>query len=256
MITSFEGVMGSGKTLTAVALAYQNHVKYGKKILANIHLNFPYTHIDNKFLLENIVGTELDDCITILDEAQQFLDARRSGGKLNIVWGYYVVQTRKRGVDLYACFHHVDVMDKRFRRQIDIRGTCSMDKEEPCLWCKCQSCGGSGVIENIGPCPECDGKGGTGRPLSPTRSTRCIYCGGTGEVDKQPCLHCKGTGEVCCRCLGFRVSGTARTRFHDLRTGRRRNKVTIFAPAIFGLYNTNETIPFTGKQMRIAVEDL
>jgi hypothetical protein len=264
LITSLEGVMGSGKTLTAVALAYTEFVQNNKKVLSNIHLNFPYTHITNQYLMENIVGTELDDCVTILDEAQQFMDARRSGGKLNLIWGYYTVQTRKRNVDLFACFHHLDVMDKRFRRQIDIRGTCRYRKEEPCT-----KCNGEGIIlkGKAAQCIFCDGVG------HKPQTVACLVCGGTGSMSlnhpctecnglgqitgasEEPCEKCHGTGLVCPRCLGWGSTGWATTKFLDLRTGT-RNKVTVFGPAFFGLYSTAETIPLTGKQMRVPVEDL
>ena len=41
---------------------------------------------------------------------------------------YIVAQTRKRGVDLYLCTHHIDAIEKRIRRAVDIRGTCRFDK--------------------------------------------------------------------------------------------------------------------------------
>ncbi len=230
MITTFEGVMGSGKTLSAIALACSEHYQNGKKIISNIHLGFPYQRFDMQYFIEHLQDNVLNNCITVLDEAQQFLDARRSGGRANILWTYYTVQTRKRGVDLYACFHHIDVMDKRFRRQVDVRGTCRYEKEDPCTKCR-----------------------GDGRLVK--GNVVCPVCGKDGEGPSPDCSYCKGTGEVCPRCLGYGVTGWATTRFLDLRTGK-RSKIRVFGPAFFGMYNTNETIPFTGKQMRIPVEDL
>lgn len=231
MITTFEGVMGSGKTITAVALAACEHYQNGRKIISNIHLAFPYTRFDMQYFMDHLQDTQLNNCVTVLDEAFQYMDARRSGGRANLLWTYYTVQTRKRGVDLYACFHHYDVMDKRFRRQIDIRGTCSYSKEEPCVRCQ-----GEGVAtkKNV-MCPVCGSKNGDGPGAE--------------------CKFCKGTGEVCSRCLGYGVTGWATTRFLDLNTGR-KSRVRVFGPAFFGLYNTEELVPFTGKQMRIEVEDL
>ena len=230
MITTFEGVMGSGKTLSAVALACSEHYQSGKKVISNIHLAFPYQKFDMAFFMEHIQDNELDNCITLLDEAQQYLDARRSGGRANILWTYYTVQTRKRNVDLYACFHHIDVMDKRFRRQVDVRGTCRFAKEEPCSKCKGEKRLARGNVA----CPNCSQRGGEPSP-------DCSLCGGTGEV--------------CPRCLGYGTTGWATTRFLDLRTGR-RSRIKVFGPAFFGMYNTAEMIPFTGKQLRIPVEDL
>jgi len=229
-IYTFEGVMGSGKTLTAVALACSEHYQHGTKIISNVHLSFPYIKFDMSYFMEHLQDTQLNNCITLLDEAHQYMDARRSGGKGNILWTYYTVQTRKRGVDLYACFHHIDVMDKRFRRQVDVRGTCAYDKEDPCTKCK-----GERIIAKGGiACPSCSREGGP---------------------PQKDCPFCGGTGEVCPRCLGYGVTGWAITRFLDLRSSRRK-RIKVFGPAFFSSYNTEELIPFTGKQMRIAVEDL
>lgn len=229
-IYTFEGVMGSGKTLTAVALACAEHYQNGKKIISNIHLSFPYQKFDMQFFMEHLQDEQLNNCITLLDEAHQYLDARRSGGRANILWTYYTVQTRKRGVDLYACFHHIDVMDKRFRRQVDVRGTCRYLKEDPCAKCK-----------------------GEGRTVR--NNAMCPACGRNGSGPDRDCSFCKGTGEVCPRCLGYGVTGWATTRFLDLRSGK-RSRIRVFGPAFFGMYNTGEMVPFTGKQIRIPVEDL
>ena len=230
MITSFEGVMGSGKTLTAVALACSEHFQNGKRVISNIHLNFPYIKFDMRYFLEHVQDEQLSNCVTLLDEAHQYMDARRSGGKGNLLWTYYTVQTRKRDVDLFACFHHVDVMDKRFRRQIDIRGTCRYSKEDPC-----SKCGGEKVLKR--------------------GNQECPVCAGTGRLEDDTCPRCRGIGEVCPRCLGYGVTGWATTRFLDLRNGK-RNRIRVFGPAFYGMYSTEELIPFTGKQLRISVDDL
>jgi len=230
MITTFEGVMGSGKTLTAVALACSEHYQNGKKIISNIHLNFPYINFDMQYFMEHIQDQQLNNCVTLLDEAGQYLDARRGQSKTNILWTYYTVQTRKRGVDLYACFHHIDQMDKRFRRQVDVRGTCTYDKEDPCT-----KCGGEGRAK----------KG----------NVECPACNKNGDGINPQCGFCKGTGEVCPRCLGYGVTGWATTRFLNYNNNK-RSRVKVFGPAFFGMYNTEEIVPFTGKQMRIPVEDL
>jgi len=100
-----------------------------KKIISNNHLNFPYTHFDPKYLLEHIEDEEIEDCIWILDEAYQMgLDSRSTSTKYNKLMTYIVAQTRKRGVDLYLCTHHIDAIEKRIRRAVDIRGTCRFNK--------------------------------------------------------------------------------------------------------------------------------
>lgn len=105
--------------------AFRDH----KKIISNNHLNFPYTHFDPQYLLEHIEDEEIEDCIWILDEAYQMgLDSRSTSTKYNKLMSYIVAQTRKRGVDLYMCTHHIDALEKRIRRAVDVRGTCRFNK--------------------------------------------------------------------------------------------------------------------------------
>ena len=267
MISTFEGAMGQFKTAGSVALSYLDFVHYKKKVIANIHLNFPYTHFDHEYFLEHIKlkDLELNDSDTILDEAQQVLDARRSGGKLNILYGYYVVQTRKRDVDLYATFHNIDVMDKRFVRQVDNRGTCRYQKESPC-----KLCGGTGHSEKKDvTCPNCSGSFTTFVPVTSygnygAVSTSKIPFPIFRQYDDTTvdCLQCKGTGLVCPRCLGSRKgeknpteNGTGTVRFLNWTTGARK-RLVFWGPSVFNLYNTSEMIEFTGKQIKISVEDL
>jgi len=98
------------------------------KITSNNHLNFPYTHFDPQYFLEHLEDEELSECILILDEAYIYLDARSGSTKLNKLFSYFIGQTRKRGVNLYICTHHRDVLDKRLRRAINVRGTCRFNK--------------------------------------------------------------------------------------------------------------------------------
>lgn len=205
MIITLEGVMGSGKTTTAAALAYVESQTTGRKVISNVHLNFPFTHFDIQFFLEHLADETLEDCILILDEAYLYLDARTSAGKLNKLFTYFMVQTRKRGVDLYVCTHHIDIVDKRLRRAVDIRGVCRYFEENPCRECK-----GEGTVDSKNPCP---------------------------------------------RCLGYGKAGWVTTRFIDLRSGR-RSRIRIHGPSFWGLFATEERIPFTAKQMKIPVGDL
>lgn len=259
MIYSLEGPMGTGKTLTAAALTYTEYIKQeilkyaleqivkgvdfkdilsnlcekfgvskevavsigaealkefelgitevaSKKVISNDHLQFPYIHFDPQYFLTHLQDEELDECILLLDEAYLYLESRASQSRMNKLFTYFIAQTRKRGVDLYVCTQHIDVVDKRLRRAVDIRGTCRYYKEDPC-----KKCGGSGK----------DGK----------------------------------NGESCDRCLGWGVTGWATTTLLNRRTGR-RNRIRVFGPAFFWLYDTRELLPFSKKQLRIPVEDL
>lgn len=155
MLTTLEGVMGSGKTITAVTLAYLGY-RDGREIISNIELNFPYTKFDPAFLVDNMNTTELKNCIFLLDEAYLMLDSRNSQAKLTKLFTYFVAQTRKRHVDMLICVHHIDTVDKRLRRAVDIRGTCRFTKHDPCRKCK----GETTIRGEV--CPECLGYGVSG----------------------------------------------------------------------------------------------
>ena len=158
MLVSFEGPMGSGKTTAAVALAFEEHRRNGRKVIANNHLNMEYTHFDIAWFLEHFVANdhELEDCVLLLDEMYQIADSRSSQTKLNKLMTYFVVQTRKRGVDLYICTHHLDHIDLRLRRAVNIRGACRYYSENPC-----RKCHGKREF-NGSPCGRCLGYGEVG----------------------------------------------------------------------------------------------
>ena len=156
MITTFEGVMGSGKTLSAVTLCYLAHIADGRDVVSNVEVNFPHTKFDPQFLLDHMNDTELKDCIFLLDEAYLFMDSRSSAAKLTKLFAYFIAQTRKRNVDLLICIHHIDTVDKRLRRAIDVRGTCRYRKQDPCRKCK----GETTIKGEV--CPECLGNGVSG----------------------------------------------------------------------------------------------
>lgn len=156
MLTSLEGVQGTGKTTMAVALAYDEWKKNGTKVISNLHLNFPYTHFNIEWFLENLTTHEMEDCTLILDEMYQIADSRSSATKLNKLMTYFIVQTRKRGVDVYLCTHHIGNIDLRVRRALDIRGACRYYGEDPCKRCR-----GTGEFKGA-PCDRCKGYGKTG----------------------------------------------------------------------------------------------
>ena len=211
--------MGSAKTTSAIAFAKREKEEFGKKIISNVHLNMDYTHFSLEFFLEHIADEELSDCVLILDEMYQIADSRSSATKLNKLFSYFTVQTRKRGVDLYICTHHIDHIDLRLRRAVDIRGSCRYYPEIPCKDCRCRTCGGTGKIGGV-PCTNCKGIGGTG-------------------VGKD--------GNQCKRCLGYGINGYAVVNFLDRRLRRRYTSNDILggpihAPEIWPIFDTRERI--------------
>jgi len=234
------------------------------KVYSNNHLNFPYTYFDAKYFLDHLNDEELVNSVLLLDEAYIYLDARTGASKLNKLFTYFIVQTRKRGVDLYICTHHIDIVDKRLRRAVDIRGTCRYKKEYPCTQCQ----GAGRLLEPInGTKKKKSGNGLKPRP-SPKASrfvgesilskavTRITKVKPEEKVVQVPGPTIAPTeAEVCPRCLGYGVTGWETCRLLDLRTGVRK-RVRIFGPAVFHLFSTEEMIPLTKKQMNIRAEDL
>ena len=149
--------MGNGKTTAAVALAYEEWKRTKKLVYSNDHLNFDgYRHFDTAVFVEKVLGEELEDMVLLTDEMYQMADSRSSQTKLNKLWSYFVVQTRKRGVDMYICTHTLENIDIRLRRAVDIRGSCRYYPEKPCRKCRCKRCSGTGRFRDE-ECEECNG---------------------------------------------------------------------------------------------------
>lgn len=219
MIVTFEGVQGCGKTTGGVGMATEESDRTGKLIYSNDHINHPsYKHFDTAVFVEKIIGEELEDMILLTDEMYQMADSRSSQSKLNKLWTYFTVQTRKRGVDMYICTHHLDHIDLRLRRAVDIRGSCRFYSESPCKKCRCKRCGGQGYLVGGVMCTDCQGRGGT------------------GEVHGKPCD----------RCWGYGQSGWVKIFFLDRRL-RRRYTVELFGPKYWHLFNTRERIPMQAR---------
>lgn len=213
--------MGVGKTTAAVALAHEEAKRTGRRVISNIHLNMDYQHFDIAWFLEHVADHEIEDAILVLDEMYQIMDNRSTQTKLNKLLTYFIVQTRKRGVDLYVCTHHLLHVDLKLRRAVDIRGSCRYYPEKPCHKCRCKECGGRGYIREGVVCEVCNGVGGTGRH----------------------------NGASCDRCLGYGELGWVRTYFLDRRL-RRRYTLEIFGPAYWHLFSTRERIPMQSRLLQ------
>lgn len=215
--------MGSGKTTGAVAFAHEERVVNDRKVISNIHLNFPFQKFSLEWFLEHLADHEMEDCILLLDEMYQTADSRSSGSKLNKLFTYFMVQTRKRNVDVYFCTHYLDHVDLRLRRSADIRNSCRY-YGYVCPKCKCRTCGGTGRVGNGGkntPCPDCNGVGGTG-------------------------LEHK-TGKPCEYCLGYGQMGWVRLNVLDRRKRRRYTPPDVFANPYWHLFNSWDRIPMPAK---------
>lgn len=103
------------------------------KIFANYHLN----HISSEYIdfakFAHIVQQAesgdlvLHNCLFLLDEMYLWLNSRLSTSKMNRIVNNFVVQTRKRGVDLYGTTHSLQKVDKQFRGSVDMKATVRFD---------------------------------------------------------------------------------------------------------------------------------
>ena len=230
MITTFEGPMGSSKTLSAVALLQQDYAQLDRKIISNVWLSFPHQEFDLKFFVANLETTEMSNCSMLWDETYQMMDSRSGMTKMSKLMTYFVVQTRKLNVDLYVCTHHIDHIDKRLRRAVDVRGTCQFIKEKPC-----KRCGGTGIRTGDEP------KNIWGEPYPKDTCGRCLGSRDLNDPDG-PCT------------TGFSYTVLLNRRARD-RSSRIR-RLSIPAPLYWPLYDTTQRVHLTTRQRTISVEEL
>lgn len=218
-------MQGTGKTTAGIWTGVNEQKLTGKKIITNLHLNMDFQKFNLEWFVEHLADHEMEDCILLLDEMYQIADSRSSQSKLNKLFTYFVVQTRKRDVDMYVCTHHIDHIDLRLRRALDVRGACRYYEERPCKKCRCKRCGGTGLVNDIR-CPEC-----APDMIHPNQGT-----GGTGLYQGKPCE----------RCLGYGVIGVTNVAYLDRRI-RRRYSIPILGNEVWHLFSTKERIPMQVK---------
>jgi len=121
MIIGIEGGLGSGKTLMMTRYLIKDFLA-GHTIYSNFHLNeIKYKLIDvMKILEDSTKGAALQDVSIGIDEITIFADCRSSMRKMNKVFSYFILQTRKRNVTLYYTTQDVSMVDIRLRRHTDI----------------------------------------------------------------------------------------------------------------------------------------
>lgn len=126
MIKIYIGTLGSGKTLTMVKDMKDDHTNEKKKVISNLVLDFASTQLSESFFQSFADGKseELFDVTLGLDEIHIFLDSRRSTSKKNTYLSYFILQTRKRGVNLYATTQFLSQIDIRLRNVCDYVVKC------------------------------------------------------------------------------------------------------------------------------------
>lgn len=119
-IMGIVGSMGAGKTLFLSLLTYQYRKTH--TILANYDLHFrDYDilpdQVGSMFLQANKIKGKK---IWALDEVHVFFDSRMSHSKMNMVFSYFVTQTRKQDIQLFYTTQQFRQVDIRLRENTDV----------------------------------------------------------------------------------------------------------------------------------------
>lgn len=133
MIVLYKGARGRGKTLTMVKDAlkfYQN----GFRVLANFQISFG-EFISNSEVLALNKGSDLRNCVLVLDEIQLFFDSRNFAKKENKDFSNFIQQIRKRNVHILGTTQYVNTIELRFRQHIDIVAYPKFDELSLCCSC-------------------------------------------------------------------------------------------------------------------------
>lgn len=111
MLIGIEGFLGDGKTIGMVRYLKNDYFK-GRKVYANFVLEkIPYTYFNIDEFLSNENNDKLTNATIGIDEITTIMDCRLSGSKSNIAFGYLVLQSRKRNVDIYYTTQDLDLVD-------------------------------------------------------------------------------------------------------------------------------------------------
>lgn len=117
MIIGIVGRMGSGKTLLMTYLSYKAFMS-GQAIFSNYRLTYPHKIITKKDILSYAEKkSSLENCVLLIDECQIMLDCRNF--QKNSMITFFLLQTRKRGVDLIYTTQQFFNVDKRLRENTD-----------------------------------------------------------------------------------------------------------------------------------------
>jgi len=131
MIITLEGRMGTGKTTVATMFAYDKYLK-GGQVFSNYDLKFPLKEgckkpkkfNPNSFLRMNSKNFDLTNCLIISDEGYLYTDKQRTMSSLTGIWNYFIVQTRKRNVDVIVTTHSFERLSQRTQQAVDLRIAC------------------------------------------------------------------------------------------------------------------------------------
>lgn len=118
MIVLYVGARGKGKTLTMNKDGYNFKCK-GFEVFANFECSFA-KEISNDEIMELNKGSELYDCVILIDEIQIFFDSRRGMYKRNIDFSNFIQQSRKRNINILCTTQYSNTIDLRLRQHLDV----------------------------------------------------------------------------------------------------------------------------------------
>jgi hypothetical protein len=111
VLIGIEGNVGSGKTVYAVRCAIIDYL-CDKKIIANLHLyEIEYERFEIDNFLSNEYNESLRNATVLLDEITVYMDCRLGSSKQNLLMGYLVLQSRKRGLSIIYTTQDLDLVD-------------------------------------------------------------------------------------------------------------------------------------------------
>lgn len=122
MLIGIEGGLGDGKTVLCTKYLLNDSLK-GYTIFSNYNLfDINYNNLIVEEMLENEQrNVSLRNCTLGVDEITVFADCRVSGSIMNRLFSYFVLQSRKRSVDVYYTTQDFDMIDKRINRHTHIK---------------------------------------------------------------------------------------------------------------------------------------
>jgi hypothetical protein len=119
MIVGIEGGLGTGKTIIMLRYLLKDYLN-DLIIFANLglkHIKYEKLNVMDIMKNENLYNISIG-----IDEITVFLDCRRSASNTKI--SYFILQTRKRNVNLYYTSQSFGMIDRRLLDHTDIRVIC------------------------------------------------------------------------------------------------------------------------------------
>jgi len=141
MIIGIEGDLGSGKTVGMVRYLYKDFKDLGNSIKSNMKgLKFgdlldilEIMQINEQTKIKDMNVKKMPNLNNVsigIDEITVFMDCRRSQSKMNLLISYFILQTRKRNVQLYYTTQDFSMTDLRLQKYTKIMVLCDFIYDE------------------------------------------------------------------------------------------------------------------------------